>query len=114
MGLPASPWDNSSLNSKGGIAYGTITCENWPPTSLHHIGATVQVPIDLSIDATLAANPDTKLLGPFYSTDMNVEPLRVRKTVYPPMPFVGLFLERYLMPLEAWNRLRSAIVNEGI
>ena len=40
-----------------------------------------------------------------------MEPLRVRKKIYFPAPFVSLFLEQNLMPTEAWTRLSGAIVN---
>ena len=68
----------------------------------------------LAIDTVQADNPDTDLLGPFYSTDTNVEPLLIRKTIYLPAPFVGIFLRRYLMLVESCTRLHSAIVDRGL
>ena len=53
MVLTASPWDDSSFASKGGIAYGIIAYTNWLTASLHHTRATVHVPTDLGIDAAL-------------------------------------------------------------
>ena len=38
--------------------------KNWPPASLHQIGATVHIPMDLAIDAARDADPETNLLGP--------------------------------------------------
>ena len=114
MGMLASPWDDAIFVLKGYIAYGTIACMNWPPKILHRIGATVHVLADLAIDAALAANPDTNLLGPFSSTDSNVEPLCIHKTIYLPAPFVGIFLRRYLMLVESCTRLHSAIVDRGL
>ena len=38
-----------------------------------------------------------------------MEPIRVRKTVYLPMPFVKIFLKRYLTSVEAWTRLCRSI-----
>ena len=81
MGLSASPCDDVSFASKGGIACVTIACANWPPASLQQIGDTVYIPTYLSIDTVMAANLDSNLLGPFTSKDANVEPLHVRKTV---------------------------------
>ena len=69
------------------------------------------VPTDLSIYFALTADPDTTLLRTFSSTYMDVEPLRVRKTIYLPTPFVGLFHERDLTPAEAWTRLRGSIID---
>ena len=114
MGLPASPWDNGSFALKGDIPCGTITCANWSPETLHQIGATIYVPTDLAIYAALAADPDTDLLGPFYSTDANVEPLHKFKTIYLPATFVRIFLERDLNPVEAWKLIRGAIGNGGL
>ena len=114
MGIPESPWENGSFASKGGIACGTIACAIWPLVTLNQTRATIHVPTDLAIDAALAADLDTNLLGTFSSTDMNVEPLRIRKTIYLPAPFARLFLKWDLMPMEAWTRLRGAIINGGI
>ena len=44
---------------------------------------------------------------------MDVEPLCVRKTIYLPEPFLGVFLERNLMPAEACTCLRGATINGG-
>ena len=99
---------------RGGISCGNIACANWPPTSLHQIGDAVHVTTYLDIDATLSANPDTNLLGIFYSTDAGVEPFRINKTVYLPAPFVEIFLERELVPAAAWTRLRGAIADRGL
>ena len=98
MGLMASPWDNGFFASKGDITYGTIACVDWPPASLQQIRATFHVPTDLAIDAVLASDLDTDLLGPFSSTDADVEPLRFRKMIYLPAPFVGIFLKQDLTP----------------
>ena len=68
----------------------------------------------LAIDTVQADNPDTDLLGPFYSTDTNVEPLLIRKTIYLPAPFLRFFLKRNLTPVEARTCLRSAIADIGL
>ena len=114
MGLTESPWNDEYFKSNQDIACGTITCKNWPPESLHQIRATVHVPTDLAIDAELSADPYTNLLGPFYSTDVNMEPLCICKTIYLPAPFVGIFLKQDLTPVEDWTRLCSTIIDGGI
>ena len=114
MGLTASPWDDRYFASKGGIACGTIAFANLPPSSLHQIGATFHIPTDMTIDAVLAADPDTNLIGDFSSTGANVEPLCVRKTFYLPAPFAGIFLERDLTPVVSWTSLHGAISNRGL
>ena len=112
--MPASPWDDGSLALKGDIICRKISCANWPLASLHQIGATVHVSTDLAIDAPLAADLETDLLRPFSSTDADVDPLRVRKTIYIPTPFVGLFLKRYFTSAEAWTHLCGSIITGGL
>ena len=72
MVLLASLWDEGSFTLREDVAYGTIACANWPLESLHQIGATVHVLMDLSIDAALAADQDTNLLETFYSTNVEL------------------------------------------
>ena len=62
----------------------------------------------------LAADPDTNLLGPFSTMDADMETLRIRKTFYPPITFIRIFLKWYLTPMEAWNRIPGAIINKGL
>ena len=113
MGLPETPWDKLSFASKGGVTCGSIVCANWQTSSLHHIGSTVHVLIGLDIDASLAFDPYTDLLGLFTATNVDVEALRVSKTIYLPAPFVGFFLERDLTPMETCTHIHSAIMNAG-
>ena len=51
------------------------------------------------------------MLGPYGSGDAGVESVRCCKTVYVPAPYVGLLLSGDLTPVEAWQRLRGAIVD---
>ena len=53
----------------------------------------VYILTDQAINAALEADPEAGLLGSFTSTDANVEPLHVRKTVYLHVSFLGIFLE---------------------
>ena len=114
MGLQTSPWDDSIFVSKGCIACENVTCVNWPPASPHQIGDTVHVPKDLSKVAALISNPDTNLIGPFYPTEANVKPLRILKTIYLPVSFIGIFLDGYITLVEAWTQLRSALFKRGL
>ena len=114
MGLLESPWDDVSFASKGDIACSTIACVNWLTASLHQIGSTVYFPTDLAIDTTLVADLDANLLGPFTSNDVNVEPLCIYKTICLPAPFIEIFLKWDLTPVEAWTRLRGAIIDGGL
>ena len=51
------------------------------------------------------------MLGPFGVGDAGVEIVRCRKKVYVPAPYVSLLLGGDLTPVEAWQRLRGAIVD---
>ena len=87
---------------------------NWTPEILQQIGVMVYVPIDMYIYTVLDADPDTHLLGTFYSMDANTEPLCVQKNINLPTPFVGLFLKWDLTPVETWTRLCGTIVDGGL
>ena len=113
MELLASMWDNLYFTPKGEINCGIVSCANWQTSILHHIGSTINFFSDLAIDTTLSLDPNMDLLGQFTAADVDVEPLHVRKTIYPPATFVGLFLEQDLMPMYEWNRLRCVIVDAG-
>ena len=71
----------------------------------------VHVLTELTMDAVLAQDLDTDLMCPFTVTKVDMEPLHVRKIIYLPVPLVGLFLERDIMPTEAWTHIRGAIVD---
>ena len=114
MGLTESPCDDGSFASKRDIACRNSACINWLPASLHQTGSTVYFPKDLAIDTTMVADPDADLLGPFKSTDANVEPLCIRKTICLPAPFIEIFLKWDLTPVEAWTRIRGAIIDGGL
>ena len=87
---------------------------NWLPARLHKIGSTVYFPSDLTIDTTLVSDLDSDLLGTFTSTYANVEPLCIRKTICLPAPFIETFLTWDLTPVEAWTRIRGAIIDGGL
>ena len=64
-----------------------------------------------AIDDSLAGDPNLTLVGPYGAGEVGVETIRCRKTVYVPAPYAGLLLGADLTPIEAWHRLRGAIVN---
>ena len=113
MGLLNSSWDDLSFASKGYITCGTTSCTNWQTASLHHVESTIHVLADISIDVTLPQEPDADHLDPFTVVDMDVEPFCVHNTIYLPAPFVRIFLECYLTPMEVWTRLYGTILNGG-
>ena len=107
MRRPPCCWDEETFANRGDVSYGTAPLVQWDPAYLH-LTLAVLVPSPAVIDATLARDPDLKLLGPFGAEDAGVESIRCRKTVYIPAPYVGLLLGSYLTPVEAWESLRGA------
>ena len=110
MGRPPCQWDNGTFTNRVNVAYGTAPLANWDPTYLH-LAPDVHVTIAAAIDTLLAGDPNLTLLGPYRAGDVGIETIRCRKTVYVPASYVGLLLGEYLTPIEAWYRLREAIVD---
>ena len=110
MGRPPCRWDDRTFANRGNVSYGTAPLANWDPTYLH-LAPAVHVPRSATIDASLAGDPDLTLLGTYGSGDAGIETIRCRKTVYVPSPYVKLLLCANLTPIEAWHRLRGAIIN---
>ena len=110
MGRPASKWDNRTFANQGDVSYGTAPLAVWGPTYLH-LAPSVYVPSTVAIDTSLAGDPNVTLLGPYGAGDVGAEIICCCKTVYVPAPYVGFLLSADICPVEAWNRLRGAIVN---
>ena len=110
MGRPPCRWDDGTFVNRGEVSYSTAPLAVWVPTYLH-LAPAVHVPSVAAIDTPLSGDTNVTLLGPYGAGDAGVEIIRCRKTVYVPAPYVGLLLCADLTPVEAWNRLRGAIVN---
>ena len=110
MGQPSIKWDDRTVANRGDVPYGTTTLVVWDPTYLH-LALAVYVPSAAVIDTSLARDSKITLLGPYDTGDAGVEIIRCRKMVYVPAPYVGLLLSADLSPVEAWKRLRGAIVD---
>ena len=110
MGRPQCCWDDKTFANRGNVTYGTAPLDQWDPAYLH-LAPSVHVPSAAVIDAAIARDPDPKMLGPYGAGDAGVESTHCCKTVYIPAPYVGLLLSSDLNPVEAWQRLRGAIVN---
>ena len=63
------------------------------------------------VDTYLYVDDNITLIGPSGAVDVVVEIIGCRNTVYVPAPYGVLLLCAYLSPVEAWNRLRGAIVD---
>ena len=92
------------------MTFGTAPLAQWDPAYLH-LATAVHVSSATMIDAAIAGDADLKMLGPYGAGEAGVEIVLCRKTVYVPAPYVGLLLSGDLTPVEAWQRLRGAIVN---
>ena len=69
------------------------------------------MPSAAAVDTSLSGDKNLTLLGPHGAGDAGVEIIRCRKTVYVPAPYFSLLLGADLTLVEAWNRLRGAIVD---
>ena len=110
MGRPPCRWDGKAFANRGDVTFGTAPLAHWDPGYLH-LASAVNFPSAAAIDTAIAGDADLKMLGPFGAGDAGVESVRCRKTVYAPVPYVSLLLGGDLTPVEAWQRLRGAIVD---
>lgn len=63
-------------------------CANWLTARLLQIGATVNIPMVQEIYTDLDADPKVDLLELFTTYDIDVDKIRIRKTIYFPSPFM--------------------------
>ena len=110
MGRPLCRWDDKTFANRVDVSYGTAPLANWDPTYLY-LALSVHVPSAVAIEVSLAGDLNLTLLGPYGAGDVGVETIRCLKIVYVPPPYVGLLLGANLTPIEAWHRLRGAIVD---
>ena len=96
--IPPSP-------PKGKVTCGAVICTDCLTLSLHHIGATLYVPTSEAMESDLDTDPEVNILGSFIAEDVSVDYVFVRKKIYLPEPYVGMFFKHNLTPVEAWSRL---------
>ena len=70
----------------------------------------MNVPSLTNIDTTLAATPSHLLLDPVSDNDYGSTAVRVRRTVYVPIPFFLILLADNLIPVEARKRLWGSLL----
>ena len=109
MVRPASKWDDRTFANQGDVSYSTSPLAVWEPTYLH-LAPAIYVPSAVAIDTSLAGYPNVTLLVPYSAGDVGAEIIRCRNTMYVPVPYVVLLLSDDISLVEAWNRLRGAIV----
>ena len=110
MGRPPCRWYDDTFANRGDVAYGTALLSQWDPAYIP-LASAVLVPSAAAIDASIAGDPDLKLLWTYGAGDAGFESICCRKTVYVPAPYFGLFLGSDLTPIEAWHRVRVAIID---
>ena len=110
MGCPARKWDDRKFSNRGDVTYGTAPLAVWDPTYFR-LTPFFYVPSAAAIDTSLDGYPNVTLLVPYGAGEVGDKIIRCCKTVYFPAPYVGLLLSEDISPVEAWNRLRGAIVD---
>jgi hypothetical protein len=85
----------------------------WPANAFHQVNAAVRVPMRLSLEDWLAANPDTPLMHPPDALGFETEIVRVWNCMLVPFCYVRLLLQHPLTPQEAWVQLAGALSNDG-
>lgn len=113
LGMPPCEWDDMLFAQKGELHRNQAVLVEWKPDYFHQLNQQVLVPAPGTIDATLAAEPDVELLGPYAQGEDGTELIKVRRTCFVPPKYVSLFLGEPLTPREAWERVRGQIVIDG-
>lgn len=112
--VSASPFDNVAYaflgDVQGGQAPHTVV---WAETQFHQATA-MQVPTADGLDQLLATDPNTELVGPFAAGDPDTEQLTVRFAAFIPNRYMVILLNDHLTPRQAWQRIRGAIVTDGL
>ena len=65
------------------------------------------------LGAALSADPNLTPIGLYLQTDADIKALKFFHTVYVPPPFVSLFLESNISPVQPWDHLRGVILLGG-
>ena len=113
MGLPATPWDDLIFAQKGDLHRNQAVIIEWKADYFRQLNQQLLVPTSVTIDTTLAAQPELELLGPYAQAEGGTELIKVRRTCYVPPRYVPLFLAEPLAPRAAWERVRGQIALEG-
>jgi len=113
MGLPATPWDDLIFAQKGDLHRNQAVIIEWKADYFRQLTQQLLVPTTVTIDTTLAAQPELELLGPYAQAEGGTELIKVRRTCFVPPRYVPLFLGEPLTPRDAWDRVRGQIALEG-
>jgi hypothetical protein len=98
MGLAPTPWDNTGFAFLGDMIQGQAPpTVSWDNSYFHTIQQT-RVPTVDALDQTLAAQPDTELVGPFDPGDAGTELVRTRRAMFIPTKYVPIVLDLGLFP----------------
>jgi len=113
MGLVATPWDDLIYAQKGELHRNQSVIVEWKADYFRQLNQQLLVPTAVTIDATLAAQPELELLGPYAQAEGGTELIKVRRTCFVPPCYVPMFLGEPLTPRAAWERVRGQIVLDG-
>jgi hypothetical protein len=114
LGLPATAWDGRSFAFHGDVVRNQISTVNWGERYYFALLEPIFVPTVATIDQALASDCTIEHFGPLTAESPSVEAARSRMTVVVPPKYMHIFLGGGLTPREAWERLRGAIVADGI
>jgi hypothetical protein len=113
MGLAPIPWDNLGFAFLGDMIPGQLPpMVLWDHSYFHTIKQT-RMPTIAALDQTLAAQPNTKLVGSFRNNDAGTELLRTRHGMSIPTKYVPMVLGMGLSPKNAWLRIRGSMEAQG-
>ena len=65
MGLPVTPWDDLIFAQKGELHRNQSVIIEWKADYFHQLNQQLLVPAAVTIDMTLVAQLELKLLGPY-------------------------------------------------
>jgi hypothetical protein len=66
------------------------------------------------MDQLLVANPALEQVGPFAAGTADTEAVNTRYCIFLPNRYMTLFLDDGMTPRQAWQRLRGALVADGL
>ena len=93
---------------------GSFALAIWDPKYLKLLQNLVNAPIPAAIDTDLATTPPPILLDPMEDGNVGATAIRVRCTVYMPLPFIPIVLACELNSIEISKRIWGALVTANL
>jgi hypothetical protein len=109
-----SPFDNIAYAFLGDVRNGQAPHTVIWDDACFNRAVAVQTPTAANLDQLLAADPAAELVGPFAAGDADTESVTVRNAVFIPNRYMAILLDDHLSPRQAWQRIRGALVANGL